>query len=310
MKRLVFIIALATLGSTYSISLPNPSRGPWHRSAPDSLARTFWFHNSASVDAFLANPTRGVTAISIAGSLPNKPTQEARAHSKGIAVLAGLTGSPGFYAPTFAASIKYLQKNVLDPAIAARVDGLYVDEPYGPALNERRECGPGCYVPGQPVTVKGAAWIARTYNTLFDYLKASLPNAQVGICLSSVDFHQKVLAAGLKADFVCMESYGASLPSQLATIKAAHPEIKTMLLVYGSHPLCGQVKSGLDTVDMIGFWDVDNYTHWIPGGGATGPRVGPNQMDPNWMARAKQFTSGDRSFCPAQLLKVSKNPYQ
>jgi hypothetical protein len=115
--------------------------------APNPLSRTFWFHNSASVDAFLAKPAKGVTAIQIAGYGPTKQAQSNLAHAEGLAVLGGITGSPGLYGASTAASIAYLEKKILDPLIAQKIDGLYVDEPMGQALNDPRECGPGCYNP-------------------------------------------------------------------------------------------------------------------------------------------------------------------
>jgi hypothetical protein len=125
-----------------------------------------------------------------------------------------------------------------------------------------------------------------------------------------VDFHLKTLAAPLKSDYVCMESYGASTPAHLLTIRTAHPDIRTMMLVYDSFPLCQQAQLARISrqPDMIGFWEVDNYPHWIAGGGK--PRVGVNELDPNWRTRSIQFTAGDLSFCPALLARPPTDPYR
>jgi hypothetical protein len=275
--------------------------------ADNRFSRILWFHDSASVDAFLASPVKGVTAIQISGYLPNKQAQSDKARRLGLSIVSGITGSPGLYGRTYATSIAYLEHTVIDPAIAQKADMLYVDEPWGQALNDPRECGPGCYVAGHGLSPTAVAWIVKTYNTLFLYLKAARPGALTGICESSQEFHEKTLAGGLKADFVCMESYGASTPKHLLSIQKDYSQVKTMMLIYGSFPLCQQLAWGADKVNMLSFWDVDNFPHWIAGGGA--PHVGPNEIDPNWMSRIRQFVSGDRSFCPTLLNQPRSDPY-
>ncbi len=217
----------------------------------------FWFRGDRSIDSFLSSPVKGVTAVQVAGSWPVLPEHVRNAHSLGIAVLGGVSGAVGVYRKTFRQSLDYYKHRVIDAQIAAGIDALYVDEPYGPALNDPRECGPGCWVP-HGFSDRGLDWIVKTYNDLRDYFVAGRPGGQFGICFSSVEFHQKTLARGLKADFFCMETYGASNYRHLDQLKRQFPGLKSMLLVYGAWPLCvnwkNSIKEGkLGSIDIWRF---------------------------------------------------------
>jgi len=270
----------------------------------------FWFRSDQPIDAFLSRPVRGVTAVQIAGSWPALPEHVRKAHSLGMAVLGGVSGVAGLYQKTYRQSLDYYKHKVIDAQIAAGVDALYVDEPYGPALNDPRECGPGCWEP-HAFSDRGVDWIVKTYNDLRDYFVAGRPGGQFGICFSSVAFHQKTLARGLKADFVCMETYGASNYHHLDQIKREFPGVKSMLLVYGAWPLCvnwrNSIKEGkTGAIDMWGFWNLDNYLRWVTGGGKA---LGENQLDPDWLEHASEFAQGNMSFCSTILTRSRLDPY-
>ena len=84
-----------------------------------------------------------------------------------------------------------------------------------------------------------------------------------------------------------------------------------MLLVYGAWPLCvnwkNSIKEGkLGSIDMWGFWDLDNYLKWVPGAGRP---FGPNQLDPDWYEHASEFARGDASFCSTILTRSHLDPY-
>ena len=309
LRRLLFAAILA--------GLPSFSGRAAGQSLPPGVPRVrplgriiFWFRSDQPIDAFLSRPVRGVTAVQIAGSWPALPEHVRKAHSLGMAVLGGVSGAVGGYRKTSRQSLDYYKHTVIDAQIAAGVDALYVDEPYGPALNDPRECGPGCWVP-RAFSDRGLDWIVKTYNDLRDYFVAGRPGGQFGICFSSVEFHQKTLARGLKADFFCMETYGASNYRHLDQLKRQFPRMKSMLLVYGAWPLCvnwkNSIKEGkLGSIDMWGFWDLDNYLKWVPGAGRP---FGPNQLDPDWYEHASEFARGDASFCSTILTRSHLDPY-
>lgn len=251
----------------------------------------FWFYSATAIDDFLEHPDHGVTALvmgypQIAGAQGAKRVH--KAHADGLAVISGLPGDPGLAAGTYEKSMKVFEAH-LEYYASIGVDAVYVDEPYGPALNDPRECGSGCFKRGV-LTYAAVRWIDMTYNRLGDHFHALRPGGKFGICYSYVPFHIETLQAGLRADFVCMETYGNSTYRHLQQIKSSIPKVMSdILVVYGSKALCDNLRGGgRDSVDSWAFWDLDNYSHWVPG---------KRLFDPNWESDAKAFAAGDTSFC-------------
>lgn len=109
-----------------------------------------------------------------------------------------------------------------------------------------------------------------------------------------------MLKAGLHEDFSSEEEYNSccSTANPFAAQKTQFPSVKTMTLAHNTEVLC-QVKNknwiNSGEVDIIGFWDIDNYGGWI------GPWI-----DANWLQNAETFAqTGTKPFCNFPLSYVN-----
>jgi hypothetical protein len=114
--------------------------------------------------------------------------------------------------------------------------------------------------------------------------------------------HLSMLQAGLHEDLSAEEEYNSccATANPFAVQKAQFPNVKTMTLAYNTESLCeGNNNNWMTTnpttgVDIIGFWDLDNYGSWI------GPL-----MDASWLQNAETFAStGVKSFCTLPVSRI------
>ena len=251
-----------------------------------------WWHSNSALATFLKTQHAGVSIIG-SGSTPS-PMASAIVAGK-YALMEGLGGyaaqwAQGYDNPAYAAAIK----SDIDKIASQGGTYIYVDEPW-PA-------------PGQSTATSAAsiAYNVKGFNILYSYIHSKWPGVQFGLTIGDgggPGLHLAMLQAGLHEDFSSEEEYNSCCRTGNPFIaqKKQFPNVKTMSLFYSTQSLCqnngawpgSAATSGLD---IIAFWDVDNYGDWI------GPL-----MDASWLQNAQTFaqTGSTTSFCTLPVSEVN-----
>ena len=266
----------------------------------ESTSFDFWWYSDSALATFLNSSHPGVNIITPSG-LPD--SNASTITSKGYTLMGGLGGYAAQWAQGYPSSsdVAAIEGNI-DKIAAEGGKMIFVNEPY-PAPNDPADTATS------PMSI---AYNVKGFNILYSYMQSKHPGMKFGLVIGDdggAPLHLAMLTAGLHEDFSAIEYYNACCAGStnpFTAQKTAFPNVLTMFLVYNTETLCqtntAQTTTWLPTnsVDIWGFWDLDNYGGWI----------GPF-MDASWRQNASTFasTGSVTSFCQLPVSAVAINQW-
>jgi hypothetical protein len=307
-----------TAPATAPVQTP-PATAPTQTSSPaqatvpagSPMYDPWWYSdaNPGPVPTFLANGPHSGIAIVTPGPSPSRLS--ANIMAKGYQIMNGIGGYAAQWAQNYpksnacggAGTLSEIEGQI-DAEVVAGAKWIYVDEP--------------CPWPGESSITSPTSIAKNTagFNIIYNYIHSKHPGVNFGLSSGGEGAHYLMLKAGLHEDFASMEYYNSCCetenPFVHSGVKAAFPNVKEMLLTYGTETLCqgNSTKTGAwmknTDIDIWAAWDVDGFAGnaSIGGSGYIGPLV-----DAGWLQNFETFaaTGSPASFCVLPYSFINPN---